>query len=65
MSDLSDNLDPGDIFSIIQMLRDADDSLTLESPIIRDIIQFTQSNPTRSTAIIAEMIDLDDQIAEL
>jgi hypothetical protein len=65
LDELGDRLDGADLFSIIQILRDWDDSLTLESSVIRDMIQFTQSNPAQALTTLKRMIELDDAISSL
>lgn len=71
LSELGDELDPGDIFGILLTIhRSSFSSLSFskwldDSSLAREIIHQTQSNPQLSLQILRQMGDIDDRIADL
>jgi len=59
---LGDLTDPCDLFTVFIVLRDADDSLTIDSQLMLDIISATQSAPERAHNALAEMIAMYDRM---
>lgn len=64
----TDSLEGADIIGILICVADADEMDLLEfldTRLASDLIEISQSNPERSTAIIREWAELDRRIAEI
>lgn len=66
MEQLNEDVDPGDVYSILCIIADANGYFMpdfLDSRLARDIVEYTQSNPKRSLNRLRRISILDDAIA--
>lgn len=67
MQSLADSLDGMDPYTVISIIADregTDASQVLDSKWVKDLIQFSQSNPERAFAAIRRMSELDEVISK-
>lgn len=67
IEDWSEKTDPMDFYTVIAMVADAEDDITvfLGTHLYKDLLHATQSNPEKSHEALLKMIELDEKIAAL